>query len=247
MIFIDESIQQSLDYICVGFAYCKASPEEAIKEAISKAGLVPGVDEYKSGARMVNAMARRSLRERIARIVLDRCKLGLYVAPVSERPVLLNSVVQVAEKIILRNGLLQPQKVFVDEGFHGRGKHGNDVTFSLELRCDSKNVVGIQLADFVAYHCSYLLKCALMGASKKVIVDEAPHPLTNEEVELDWIIRTELRRNFFVEYRDIEAITGDDWFFKLAGYGAFFSPDLSPRVKSAAMETFDSMYFGCVW
>lgn len=247
MIFIDESIQQSLDYICVGFAYCKVSPEEAIKEAISKAGLVPRIDEYKSGARMVDSTARRSLRESIARIVVDRCKLGLYVAPLSERPVLLNSVIEVAEKIILRNGLSLPQTVFVDEGFHGQRKHDNDATFSLELRCDSKNVVGIQLADFVAYHCSYLLKCTLLGSSKKVIVNEAPHPLTNEEVELDWIIRTEFRRNFFVENRDIEAITGDDWFFKLAGYGAFFSPGLSAHVKSAAMETFDSMYFGCVW
>lgn len=247
MIFIDESIQHSLDYICVGFAYCKISPEKAIKQAISKAGLVPGIDEYKSGARMVNATARRSLRENIARIVLERCRLGLYVAPVSERPVLLNAVVEIAEKIILRNGLSQPQKVFVDEGFLGHRRHDKNAILGLELRCDSKKVVGIQLADFVAYHCSYLLKCALIGSSKKVIIDEAPHPLTNEEVELDWIIRTELRRNFFVEYRDVDAIADDDWFFKLAGYGAFFSPSLSAHVKSAAMETFDSMYFGCVW
>ena len=40
---------------------------------------------------------------------------------------------------------------------------------------------------------------------------------------------------------------GDDWSFKLAGYGAFFSTALSPQVRKAAEETFDSMYFGCIW
>ena len=56
----------------------------------------------------------------------------------------------------------------------------------------------------------------------------------------------ELRRHFFVEQRNIGEITGDDWFFKLSGYGAFFSPYLSEAVRLAAEETSDSMYFGCV-
>jgi hypothetical protein len=70
---------------------------------------------------------------------------------------------------------------------------------------------------------------------------------SDEKVELDWLKRTELRRNFFVEYRDVEQITGDEWFFKLAGYGAYFSDGLTPRLESAARQTFDSMYFRCVW
>ncbi|MBN8760121.1 MAG: hypothetical protein J0I94_06800 [Thiobacillus sp.] len=76
---------------------------------------------------------------------------------------------------------------------------------------------------------------------------DEPHPLAGEEVELDWILRTNFRRHFFVEPRNTEEIKGDDWFFKLAGYGAFFSPRLSETVRLAAEETFDSMYFGCVW
>jgi hypothetical protein len=58
MIFVDESIQHALGYICVGFAYCEGSPDDLVRSAIREAGLVPGVDEYKSGARMVNAEAR---------------------------------------------------------------------------------------------------------------------------------------------------------------------------------------------
>jgi hypothetical protein len=245
MIFIDESIQDSLGYMCVGFAYCEESPDEAINDAIARAGLAPGIDEYKSGYRMANSSSRHELRDSIYKIVLERCKLGLYIAPVSERPTLRGSVVDIVEKIIRRNELVLPQSVFVDEGILGGVKFCDGI--QVEFDCDSKRVPGIQLADFVAYHCSYLLKCTLSGTSKKILIEEAPHPLTGEEVDLDWMVRTDFRRHFFVEQRNIEGITGDDWFFKLAGYGAFFSPGLSPQVMRAAEETFDSMYFGCVW
>ena len=245
MIFVDESIQDSLGYICVGFAYCKESPDEAINDAIAQAGLIPGTDEYKSGYRMANSSPRHQLRDSVYQIVLERCKLGLYIAPVSERPTLRNSVVSIVEKIIRHNELMLPQAVFVDEGILGNVKPSSEI--QVEFDCDSKSVPGIQLADFVAYHCSYLLKCTLSGVSKKILVEEAPHPLTGEEVDLDWMVRTNFRRHFFVEQRNLEEITGDDWFFKLAGYGAFFSPGLSPKVLRAAEETFDSMYFGCVW
>lgn len=245
MIFVDESIQDSLGYMCVGFAYCEESPDRAINDAIALAGLTPGIDEYKSGYRMANSSSRHELRDRIYQIVLERCKLGLYIAPVSERPALLGVVVDIVEQIIQRNNLSGPQSVFVDGGILGSFKPCDGI--QVEFDCDSKRVPGIQLADFVAYHCSYLLKCKLSGTSKKILIEETPHPLSGEEVDLDWMVRTNFRRHFFVEQRNVEEITGDDWFFKLAGYGAFFSPGLSPQVRSAAEDTFDSMYFGCVW
>lgn len=245
MIFVDESIQDGLGYMCIGFAYCKDSPDEAINEAIARAGLTPGVDEYKSGYRMANSTPRHALRDMIYKIVLERCKLGVYIAPPSERPKLLGAVIEIVKKIIHQNELTLPQSVFIDEGILGNINPCDSI--NVEFNCDSRRVPGIQLADFVAYHCSYLLKCTLSGTSKKILIEEAPHPLTGEEVDLDWIVRSDFRRHFFVEKRNVAAITGDDWFFKLAGYGAFFSPDLSPNVLRAAEETFDSMYFGCIW
>jgi len=245
MIFVDESIQEALGYICVGFAYCEEEPNEAVNNAIAQAGLVPGVDEYKSGYRMASSGARHNLRDSIYQIVLERCKLGVYIAPLSERTSLLTSTVDVADQLIRRNGLCLPQCIFVDQGIAGC----IDPHSGMEVipGCDSRLVPGIQLADFVAYHCSYLLKCALTGVTKKIVIEDSPHPLTGEEVDLDWILRTDFRRHFFVEQRDIEKITGDDWFFKLAGFGAFFSSGLSQEVRLAAEERFNSMYLGCVW
>ncbi|WP_179258759.1 DUF3800 domain-containing protein [Burkholderia aenigmatica] len=245
MIFVDESIQHDIGYICVGFAYCEEEPDADINDAIVRAGLTPGVDEYKSGYRMNGSLSRHELRDSVYRIVLERCKIGIYVASIDERPTLLTSVTEVVEQIIHRNKLTRPQSVFVDEGILGGDQLREG--FQVEVDCDSKLVPGIQLADFVAYHCSYMLKCKLSGGSKKILLEDSPHPLAGEKVDLDWLVRTDFRRNFFVEQRNIEEITGDDWSFKLAGYGSFFSHRLSPQVREAAEETFDSMYFGCVW
>lgn len=245
MIFVDESIQSELGYICLGFAYCDQSPDQEISDALASAGLTPKVDEYKSGIRMVGAGSRHDLRDRIYRIVQTNCKVGVYIGPLSERPTLLESVIETASEIVKQNALNKPHAVFVDEGL--TGKDNTAASLALTAGCDSKLVMGIQLADFVAYHCSYLLKCTLTGKQKKVLIDSEPHPLSGQEVDLDWIVRTDFRRNFFAEKRNIEEIEGDDWFFKISGYGAFFSPNLREEVKAAAEETFGSMYLGCVW
>lgn len=245
MIFVDESIQDSLGYICVGFAYCEDDPSELVNSAIKKVGLNPGIDEYKSGYRMGNSTPRHELRDEVYGIVLQNCKIGVYIAPTSERPRLRQSVAEVAQQITQRNGLSRPQSVLLDEGILGRTPSLNDVLVLPE--CDSKLTPGIQLADFIAYHCSYLLKCTLSGTSKKVRIPEVPHPLSGEEVDLDWMVRTDLRRNFFVEYRNVEEIQGDDWFFNAKNHGAFFSSSLDATLMSACEETFASFYFGCVW
>jgi hypothetical protein len=245
MIFVDESIQQQLGYICVGFAYCEHSPSQEIADALRQVGLTPGTDEYKSGIRMTGADSRHELRDRIQGIVLQQCKIGVYIARADERPELKALVADTAEQIVVRNRLSRPHDVFVDEGMGGRARVTDEV--NVTYNCDSRLVAGIQLADFVAYHCSYLLKCALTGKQKVVVVDSEPHPISGQEVELDWILRTDLRRTFFAEPRNVDEIRGDDWFFKVAGYGAFFSPSLNTEVRAAAEDVFGAMYLGCVW
>lgn len=245
MIFADESIQPALGYLCVGFAYCNAAPDEFVSQALINAGLDPGRDEYKSGYRMHGSSSRHALRESIYALVLQRCRVAVYIAPLEERPALLGSVAEVGRHIVMANALSTPQKLFVDEGIDG--KPFNDPILQVVPGCDSRTVPGIQLADCVAYHCSYLLRCAIRDERKSVLMPEdVPHPLAGEEVDLDWIFRTDFRRNFFVESRDIDSIRGDDWFFTASGYGAFFSPALGADIRDLAEQTFGAMYLGCV-
>ena len=248
MIFVDESIQHELGYICIGFAYCESSPDELIKEALLRAGLSPGVDEFKSGANMAGSPRLHKLREEMYSIALSECRIGLYIAPISERRSLLTHVAGIASRLVELHGLERPQEVFVDQGI--RGNVVRTEAINLVQNCDSRVVFGVQLADFVAYHCSLLLKATATGRSKSIRIDDTPHPLAGELVDLDWIVRTDFRRNFFVLEKDIDfegEWTMDDLMFQLEDVGAFFSPDLDPSIQEAARTTFGFMYYGCVW
>ncbi|MBX3621280.1 MAG: DUF3800 domain-containing protein [Rhizobacter sp.] len=247
MIFVDESIQRDHDYICVGFAYCEELPDASVRAALVEAGLAPGADEYKSGKRMAGSEPLHHLRERVGRIVLAECRLGVYIAPLSERESLLSPIIEVADLIVQRNTLPKPQKLFVDEGISGLDQRIDKSHLDVVRNCDSKQVLGIQLADYVAYHLSYLLKSTMTGVSKQVPIQTPGHPLEDQDVDFDWLLRTDFRRHFFAEPKNIQEIEGDDWFFTIAGYGAFYSSKLSEPVLAAAKQTFDSMYLGCVW
>jgi hypothetical protein len=246
VIFVDESIQHQLGYICVAFVYCSESPDEMIKRSLTEANLVPGRDEYKSGVRMIGSPNLHKLRESFAEIIRVQCSIGVYIAPTEERPNLLSGVIRAAQGIVVKNGLESPQEVYVDQGILGCVP-GNVSSLIIKNGCDSREVFGVQLADYAAYHCSYLLKSEITGNNKKVLVEMPYHPKSQEEVELEWLIRLDLRRKFFMEPRKVDEIFGDDWFFGLEGYGSFFSEQLSLSLRKSAQETFGSMYMGCIF
>ncbi|WP_321387137.1 hypothetical protein [Alcaligenes phenolicus] len=245
MIFVDESIHDQLDFICVGMVYTPWEVDTDVERALRDAGMRPYFDEYKSGRRTENQPNLHTLRDAIGDIALN-CRLAIYIASTSERARILSSIVEVAQSIIQANILPVPQNLFVDEGMIGKHQAAPEQLI-VHAGCNSKRTLGIQLADYVAYHCGYLLKCALTETSKPVQINETPHPLAGESVDFDWLTRTKMRRSFLHEPRDFNSITGDDWFVNISGYGAFYSQHLSPRVRDVARATFDEMYLGCVW
>lgn len=206
MIFVDESIHKDLDLICVSFVHSTEDPHPDIERALKHAGLEPGLDEYKSGVRMVGKPHLHGLRDAIGAIAMG-CRFAVYVAPLSELARLRASVVDVGTSIVRANSLAKPQSLFLDEGMAGR--YSCDPSeLVVHAGCDSKHRLGIQLADYVAYHCALLLKTRLTGVVKNHKMDDTPHPLAGEEVPLDWLVRTEMRRQFFHEPRDFERIEG---------------------------------------
>lgn len=245
MIFVDESIHKDLDFICVGFVYSMEDPRSHIERALRHAGLEPGQDECKSGTRMVDMPHLQGLRDTIGEIAMG-CRFAVYIAPLSEWPRLRSSIAEVAKSIVRANSLAIPQDLYIDEGMPG--KYGSDaLELLVHASCDSKLVPGVQLADYISYHCALRLKARLTGVVKSRRMDDTPHPLAGEDVPLDWLVWLDMRRNFFHEPRDLESIEGDDWFFKVSGHGFFSSPDLSADVQEAAEATFKEVYLGCVW
>ena len=86
-------------------------------------------------------------------------------------------VLATARQVVEKNGLSRPQAIYVDEGILGSPLADSD-WLDVNAKSDSRRVLGIQLADYVAYHCGYLLRCEVSGLRKPVTLDEMPHPLS---------------------------------------------------------------------
>lgn len=251
MIFVDESIQQKHGYICTAFVYSQDDVNFEIAAALTRAGLDPGRSEFKSGARMDSKQELQILRRDLLGIIQDRASVGLLISAESKRNELGREVCGTLRRIIVTNNLAYHQQIFVDRGIaipkcddlSWLQQHGA----RLEVECDSKQILGIQLADHAAYHCSYILKEKIEGPTKHMRVGEESGYIEPFDAELGWVFWTDLRYCFFKESKEWNDEVGDrNFIHKLLGYGAFVSDDLPQNIRQHALSTFETVWMGCI-
>lgn len=162
MIYIDESIQSDLGYICTAFVYAKESIDSDVNDALLTAGLIPGENEFKSGARMEGKPHLHKLREDLLGIIQAKTIIGVLITSVTHRETLGNEISNTLVKLIEANKLSNLEKIYIDQGI----RIGNipslrkiqELGIKVYQNSDSKKVFGIQLADHVAYNCSFVLR-----------------------------------------------------------------------------------------
>lgn len=251
MIYIDESIQAKHGYICTAFVFAAEPIDSEIAAALSRAGLKPGRDEFKSGARMSGQAELQLLRRDLLGIILSRTKIGLLITAETRRPELGREICSALRQLVQVNGLSESQNIYIDQGIavpmnHDRAwLEGRGSVF--HVQCDSKAVLGIQLADHAAYHCSYVLLEKLQGPKKHVRVGEESGFIDPFDAELGWVFWTDLRHNFFMEHKEWDDSPGD-WYFDraLLGYGAFISDHLPNELRETATQAFGFVWIGCI-
>jgi len=251
VIYVDESIQSNHGYICTAFVYATEPVDADVAAALSRAGLTPGHDEFKSGARMAGRTELQLLRRDLLSVVQSKTRIGLLITAEERRPELGLEICKALRQLVHANGLSGSQDIYIDQGI---GVPINDDHEWLEdrgaifhLQCDSKTVLGIQLADHVAYHCSYVLLEKLLGPKKHVRVGEESGFIDPFDAELGWVFWTDLRHNFFMEHKEWDDRPGD-WYFgrDLLGYGAFISNHLPDELRETAGEVFSFVWIGCI-
>jgi hypothetical protein len=251
VIFVDESVQQRHGYICTAFVYCTHHPHDGIASALLRAELKPGRDEFKSGARMDGRPQLHTLRRDLLQIIQRDTSIGLLITPDDNRRHLGADVATTLRRLIEANELVANQEVFLDEGLPIAGSQ--DLAWlqrsgaKIRTRCDSRKVLGIQLADHAAYHCSYMLKEKIEGPTKFMTVGDEGGYSPPIEAELGWVFWTDLRYAFFKEPKPWDDDAGDyNYMHKLLGYGAFVSERCSHPLKQHAREAFESVWMGCI-
>lgn len=251
MIYIDESIQLDLGYICTAFVYAKESVDADVSNALITAGLIPGKDEFKSGARMEGKPHLHKLREELLELIQAKTTIGVLITSVKRRGSLGNEISDTLLKLIDVNNLSSVEKIYVDEGIRIDDipslKKIKEKGIKVYQSSDSKKVFGIQLADHAAYNCSFVLREELLGPKKFIRIGAESGYLDPFDAELGWVIWTDLRHNFFMEDKDFDECVGDQFFSRnLLGVGAFVSEHLPDDLRVKAEEVFDFVWVGCI-
>lgn len=256
--YFDESISTRAGFAIGAFVFSDEDLGHSVARALSRNGFTPGVDEFKSSARMQNNQKLHDLRESIQEIVSKSwCKVGVSITPIEPRNKIGPDSLRCLEKIISANNLEDRKiDVYFDEGLFIKApsqKAARDanshLNCALHLEQNSKRKGGIQIADLVAGMCMRMLEGELNIDQK--LVDVRPHPA--EDVPLDYWLWATLRTSFFGisswkgEFSDVVTFEDKIAFqsVDVTEHGLYISDSCSERLKAAAIKRFGSMYLGC--
>lgn len=247
-VFFDDSLHERGRFALGAFVFFDRDPTPRIDEAITSVGLIPGKDEYKSRNPHAEDERWRHLRSALFRIATG-ARIGLVVTPYSAVRRLGEQAVIGLAHIIASNDIAKPISVFVDQGIFLRGGDvvaarasallATDVTLNVE--CDSRTVLGIQVADLVAHACAVTL-LGRMGIADKVIRDD-------EEggCHLSFEMWARLRYSFFAHnISDLKMQEAAAEGLLDSSGGLFIAADCDRDVAQAARDRFGYTWLGCI-
>ena len=255
--YFDESIHPRGKFTLGAFVYSEESLDQPVAEALLKSGLRPRVDEFKSGARMDQNACQKQARALLHTVVHDHCRIGVVVTPPSPRNLLGGEGLRGLHKILSMNTFrTTPHDVFFDEGIFsgtGPGAHAADAhcvcqPCSFHFEQNSRQVLGLQVADLIAHTCATMLLAQLGLVNKKVKAGHNSGYEPNLDMELEFELWEDVRWNFFAAAPPHP----DTWKSQLdfqvdvASRGLHVAETCDEGVRSAALARFGSMYLGCI-
>jgi hypothetical protein len=253
--YVDDSVQDRGGFV-LGAVVFGPDAEASVSAAIERAGLRPGVDEFKSSARMSEHPEQVRLRDEL-RAVLSNYRLGVLVVPRSERSELGHYALLALKQFISANGLRRETdlRIFLDEGMfpsvvaalENAAAIGVDQYCSVCPEQDSKHVKGLQLADLAAHTAGLMLLDSLGLLTKVVKAGPNSGYDPDMEIELGFEMWASLRYCFF----SAGPVTEQDEIYngaltKVGANGLFIAPSCNAGLRAAALSRFDECYLGCI-
>ncbi len=253
--FLDDSNHSEAGFCLSSFVFSLSDPQTDIERLLTKHGLVPGQDEYKSSIRMDRAAANHAIREDLKEYLRANCKVGVAISP---NPADLHE----DAALLLQKMLTHPDVgsgnhlVFTDQGIFPTPKEravimpipGADMcTFHFEQ--DSKRVCGIQLADLSAHICAIMVKDALGLVTKMVKAGENSGYDPNSDMELGFEMFATIRYAFlgvFAPYVEDAPSGFLQPMLSISDHGLQISSKLNAKIRSAAEGRIGSLYLGCI-
>ena len=256
--YFDESIHPRGEFSLGAFVYAEESLDSEVAEALRQSGMVPRVDEFKSGARMDQSPEQARARDKLKSLVHRRCGIGVVVAPDCPRTNLgCESFVGLAKILATMQFSSSSHEVFFDEGVFTSSAAGQRAAESfrpsqpcnLHFEQDSVQILGLQVADLVAHTCSGMLLSQLDLVRKTVKAGEnSGYDRTNLDMDLGFELWATLRYNFFAAPPPPPESWKSqlDWEADVASRGLHVAETWDSTVRDAASARFGHMYLGCI-
>lgn len=241
-IYFDESIHDRANFIVLA-AVC-ATPDliEEAEEALRNCGFEPGVDEFKSSMKMLGNAQAQQLRE-LFRAIIGRSKIAVGVCSRSERPHLMAIMAKIIAVIAAKRPG-QDATVHLDEGIKSQ-LVALPAGYLLRSNCDSRRVIGIQLADCCAHFISTML-LGEMGLFDKMVPANRVYPGNEGELELAWELWASIR--YALAGSKPVGLIEEDGYYEplLEPFGLVITEGCDPSVGEAARNRLGEVWVGCI-
>lgn len=240
-VYVDESIHERGGFIVAAAVYAPEPLDGAVFDALADCGFTPKVDEFKSSMTMVGNPAAQELRGRLRYMLMERCKVAVALCSIAERPQLMDLTFALIRRLNT-NPPITPGIIYLDDGMR-LAKTEPPIGWTVEPRCNSKEIGGIQLADCAAHIVSMIL-LSEMGIVNKMVPAGEYYP--EPEVEMAWQLWTSLRYALSGG-QPVGGYDADGWCEPMmVPFGLHITDSCSDAVKAAVEARLSSVWVGCI-
>jgi len=250
--YVDDTVHERGNFVLCAAVYSRTEIDSELQHELKEAGLTPGKDEFKSRIRMDQNPNMMRLRSRLMSDIRGNRKLGIMVAPISDRSRLGAVVLQGLAHFIDSNEIVDNSGVaFIDQGMFSSvkraekeaSKHSVLAAYEINFEQDSRTVLGIQLADLAAHTCATMLLDQLGVIHKTVKAGENSGYDPDMDLELGFSLWGQLRYSF-LRHKHPDRDSEDPLLDSRSGL--FVAPMCSSELAGAALARFGNVYMGCI-
>jgi hypothetical protein len=254
-IYLDDSKHHERGFSLATFVIFETDPQIKLSSLFSKHGFNPTTFEFKSSLAMKEDPSLQNLRSGLRHFISRECKIAVCVVTGDKN--LGPASLCLLQKALKHEHLLNASHdIFFDEGLFSSRTSADKMVEGLEefKKCafhfeqDSKNILGIQIADLAAHTCATMLSETLGFIDKMVKIDRAHSGYDHiDEFELGFELWAGVRTNFLsVNKTDDQDDPDFSVLQNIEPFGLFVHESVNKTVSMATYERFGEMYIGCM-
>lgn len=242
-VFVDDSQHKEYGFTVLAYLIECNSDHTYLNDILAVAKL----PEYHSYLKFDRSKELQSIRSKLTSYINFNCRWGILIAPFEEVQNfgVRTDLITAACKNYFRTNC----RIYLDLGLKVSRNCGDSNSTREECvieGCDSRSVLGIQLADIVANNASLRMKERLGGRVKMLTYGQEagfdPPITTNLGYELWASLRYSMMKDPITISNDEEI----ELTRNTLGYGLILSSNCNDQIKSAATSEFGQCYVGCI-